>query len=78
MFLALRKTLEHSTVSRALIFFLRVGNNHVLLKKSIEYTESLLTALFDSDTKRLNYNLFTKFVCAYFPMKLFPIELNRV
>ena len=48
MFPALRKTSEHSTASRALKFFLRAGNNLVVLKNSTEHAETLFIALFES------------------------------
>ena len=48
LFPALRKTLEHSTASRALIiFFLCAGNNPVVLKNSTEHAETLFIALAD-------------------------------
>ena len=45
LFPALRKTLEHSTVSRSK-FVLRAGNTSVLLKNSIEHAEPMFFALF--------------------------------
>ena len=40
LFPALRKASEHSTASRALNFFLRAGNNPVVLKNSTEHAET--------------------------------------
>ena len=45
LFPALRKASEHSTASRALNFFLRAGNNPVVLKNSTEHAEILFIAL---------------------------------
>ena len=46
LFPALRKTLEHSTASRAPKIFLRAGNNPVVLINSTEHAEPLFIALF--------------------------------